>query len=311
MISTEQRVRRLLRCYPRAWRERYGEEFAALLADDIGERPRSLRRDVDVIRAGVVARLARCGIVHGPLRSQSAAAFVGTAAAGLFVACTVSIWTQLAGGWLTASPDTAAVSVGLVTLSGWLAGLLLTAIVAGVRVAAAVVRSARAGRGADLLRPLQLFVTSGAILVAGARLIAPRWPAGRATHDNGMIVDFARTGWAATDAISTFWLHPHRLLAVPIGELAWMVLSPVAVVALVWAAIRVVQVSGPRLVRNSGKAWAVAGAFVLPCFVTAAAWVLGSQHAANPAFRAGTLDVVLLGVMATATLVVRRASVSS
>jgi hypothetical protein len=70
-------------------------------------------------------------------------------------------------------------------------------------------------------------------------------------------------------------------------------------------------VSGPRLVRNSGKAWAVAGAFVLPCFVTAAAWVLGSQHAANPAFRAGTLDVVLLGVMATATLVVRRASVSS
>ncbi|MGZ4433306.1 MAG: hypothetical protein ACXVW7_06715 [Trebonia sp.] len=38
------RARWLLLSYPKTWRERYGDEFAELLAADIEERPRSWRR---------------------------------------------------------------------------------------------------------------------------------------------------------------------------------------------------------------------------------------------------------------------------
>jgi hypothetical protein len=56
------RAARLLRWYPRAWRGRYGEEFAELLTADLAERPRSAARTADVIRGGLVARLAGAGL---------------------------------------------------------------------------------------------------------------------------------------------------------------------------------------------------------------------------------------------------------
>ena len=34
------RADRLIRWYPRAWRQRYGEEFGELVIADISERPR-------------------------------------------------------------------------------------------------------------------------------------------------------------------------------------------------------------------------------------------------------------------------------
>jgi hypothetical protein len=40
------------------WRSRYGEEFTELLISEIAERPRSRSRTADVIRGGIVARLA-------------------------------------------------------------------------------------------------------------------------------------------------------------------------------------------------------------------------------------------------------------
>jgi hypothetical protein len=46
-------VSRLLRLYPRAWRDRYGEEFLALLS----ERPSSFADRVDIVRGAMDARL--------------------------------------------------------------------------------------------------------------------------------------------------------------------------------------------------------------------------------------------------------------
>jgi hypothetical protein len=57
--GAERRARRLLRWYPKAWRLRYGDEFTQLLIADIGERPRSWRRTLDVARRGLAARVAR------------------------------------------------------------------------------------------------------------------------------------------------------------------------------------------------------------------------------------------------------------
>jgi ribosomal protein L37AE/L43A len=55
-------IRALLRLYPRAWRGRYGVEFAALLA----QRPLSPLEVVDVMRGALDARGAASRSVHQP-----------------------------------------------------------------------------------------------------------------------------------------------------------------------------------------------------------------------------------------------------
>ena len=52
----DRRITRLLRWYPAGWRERYGDEFAALLRDTIEDGRGGLRLTLDVARAGLVAR---------------------------------------------------------------------------------------------------------------------------------------------------------------------------------------------------------------------------------------------------------------
>ena len=69
-----ERAARLLRWYPRAWRDRYGEEFTELLISDIEERPRSAGRAFDVARGGLVARLTAAGLAGRPLPAPGAGA---------------------------------------------------------------------------------------------------------------------------------------------------------------------------------------------------------------------------------------------
>ena len=68
-----ERAARLLRWYPRPWRDRYGAEFTELLISDIEERPRSVRRAVDVARGGLVARLNQAGLAGCPLAAPGRA----------------------------------------------------------------------------------------------------------------------------------------------------------------------------------------------------------------------------------------------
>jgi hypothetical protein len=307
MIDAERHAKLLLWCYPGVWRERYGDELEALLIDEFVDQPRSLRRDLDVVRAGLLARLSACGLTRGPVLNPAVTALVAVAAACVFVASALSIWTQLADGWLSAPPDRPAVTVGLITLSVWLGGLAIAAAALGVRMVPALVRAIRDGRAVDVLRPSAVLVASAAVFIAGVRLVAPRWPNAPVVHHDGALVHAARVGWAATDSISTFWLHAHLLLTRPVDELVWMMLSPLAVTAFLWSVLRLVRASGVHLPRRPAHAGTLAGIALMPCFVTAAAWVLGSQHAASASYRAGTLDLALIVVMVTSTYVARNA----
>lgn len=307
MTVPERRAQKLLRWYPRSWRDRYGDEFAALLVDDIADRPRSVFRDLDVVRAGLGARLALCGLTRGQVPNRSVATTVAGAGIVVYLGAAVSIWTQLVNAWLTAPPATPVPTVSLVVLSTWITGSLLIGVVIGALVATAVIRACRSGCARLLVRPLVMLSASTAVLIAGVLLMASRSPGARAGHHDGALAAAARVGWAATDTINTFWLHPSRLLALPVLEISWMVVSPIAVVALLWSLLRVVRSCGvvhSRLPRHALRA----SAFLAPpCFVGAAGWVLGSQHAANANYRAGTLDVALVAGMAVAAYVVRTA----
>jgi hypothetical protein len=103
------RAARLLRWYPRVWRERYGAEFTELLICDITERPRSAGRAVDVARGGLVARLtaaglAGCalpapgvGVVTPQARYRQVSASLGSLGGALAVFLTVAaaLWSEL------------------------------------------------------------------------------------------------------------------------------------------------------------------------------------------------------------------------
>jgi hypothetical protein len=64
------RAARLLLWYPAGWRARYGEEFSELLAAELAEQSRSLRRTADVACCGMRARLAGVGLAGHPLARQ-------------------------------------------------------------------------------------------------------------------------------------------------------------------------------------------------------------------------------------------------
>jgi hypothetical protein len=96
-----------VRCYPAAWRARYGEEFAQLLVDDMYERPRSLTRTVDVLRTGMQARLAGAGLSGQArdsltrMRARLTPLWCALAASSV---AALAMWSQLATGWRWSSP---------------------------------------------------------------------------------------------------------------------------------------------------------------------------------------------------------------
>ena len=53
----------LLRWYPKTWRERYGEELVAVMEDDLGGRPPSLRFKVSIALAGLRERARGTGLI--------------------------------------------------------------------------------------------------------------------------------------------------------------------------------------------------------------------------------------------------------
>ena len=131
------RASRLLRWYPKAWRSRYGEEFAELLIADISERPRSRTRTADVARGGIVARLATAGLC-GCTPEASAQVRTSLTALGwcvaIFVGVGTAMWSQLTIGWQWSEPDTAGVAVATFVTSGAMLAFAVLAVLAALRV---------------------------------------------------------------------------------------------------------------------------------------------------------------------------------
>ncbi len=104
------RAARLLRWYPKAWRSRYGEEFTGCLIAEIDEPPQSWSRTADVIRGGIVARLADTGLCGcAPQAAAQVRASLASLACctAVFLAFGGAMWSQLTIGWQWAEPDTA------------------------------------------------------------------------------------------------------------------------------------------------------------------------------------------------------------
>jgi hypothetical protein len=259
------RAERLLRWYPRPWRDRYGTEFTELLISDISERPQSLRRSLDVTRGGVLARLADAGLTGFPLpaataggpagavaqqaRQRQICASLGSFSCGLgaFLIFAAALWSQILISWqwsarlnvtLTARslPPLARAQgrnafFAVFTTDAMLA-LLGLAVLAALPVLAVVVSRVARDRQARLIRPAVVLVASLSVLFAGGRHFENNW-LGTGGHHALIPSGLAAFIWAITLFVSTYWAHPAMFATLPGDERAWMALSPLVLAAAV------------------------------------------------------------------------------
>jgi hypothetical protein len=311
------RVVRLLRWYPASWRARYGEEFAELLLAELTEQPRSARRTANVIASGLLARCTAAGLTSHelpPAEQIQAGAATMCAAFAVFLTFGVAMLAQLATGWQWASPRSASAVAGTVAMSAGVAVLLLITLAAAVPVAWAVAVAAIGHRDGRLARPAGLALACAAALAIGTRHFQNSWPGtgGTGAHHHLVPAGLAAFGWAWTLSVSSFWAHPALLVIFPVAELIWMLLNPVAVIALVAALVTVVRrlaLSG-GLLRYLTQLAVAASAAAVPFLAGAASWVLGSGPGQAGLFRPGLVDGADLLMMALSLVVALRLSLA-
>jgi hypothetical protein len=269
------RAERLLRWYPRPWRDRYGAEFTELLIADIAERPRSPRRSLDVLRGGIRARLADAGLAGFPLPAATAGGSAGSAdlaeqarqrqvsaslgslscALGGFLVFGAALWSQILIGWqwsarlqvhLPARSLPPLVQASgrdaffAVFTTGAMLVLLALAVLAALPVLATVAGRIARGREPRLIRPAIVLAASVAVLFVGGRHFENNW-IGTGGHHALVPSGLAAFVWAVTLFVSSYWGHPAMLATLPVGERAWMTLSPFVLAAAVASAAVLVR----------------------------------------------------------------------
>jgi hypothetical protein len=310
------RASRRLRWYPSAWRARYGDEFAELLAADLAECPRSLRREADIACTGLRARLADVGLTpHAIDQGASARARLATLACcgAAFMLAGSAMWSQLAIGVSWARPRHVGITQAVDLMS---AALLVFAVLAGlaaIRVVGSVIASIRRGRGLRLLRPAALIGTGAAVLFFGARHFQNAWPGTGGhllVHQSLVPGGVAAFGWAATMWITSYLMHPAVLATFPAGQLTWMVLSPAAagcVIAGTASLLRQLDQS-PRALRFELGLARVGGAGMLLFIAGALRWLVSPAAGVMPAFHVGMIDLAALAVLGLAVAAVSQAA---
>jgi hypothetical protein len=312
----ERRARRLLCWYPRSWRDRYGEEFKALLIDEIAERPRSWRRAVDVASNGLIARLTDAGLTeHCPLPSvagsgASLASLLGAAIA--FMAFGLTIWSQTMVGWAWSQPGRAATMVAVLAM--YLAALLIASLaaVAAAPLLWALAHAARQPTRWRLLRPVLLAGACAAVLIVGAHHFQAGWP-GTGGHPwswRGILPSgIAAFCWALTLSVTSYWGHPGALLSFPRDEVAWMAVSPWATIGLIVGLVKTLRrLPLTGTIRAVEAQVAKATPIVMLLFLSSAAcWVVAGSGPRN-LVHVGTIDIASLALMGVAAVIATRAA---
>jgi hypothetical protein len=314
--NLERRAERLARCYPRQWRARYGDEFTQLLVDELADRKRSTRRELDIVVHGIATRFAYSGlsgtVLEPRLRVRAKlAALAGVLAVFLILAA--GVWSQLTVGWQWSAPANVTTRLGISIMSGAFFGLgILTAMFVASAAGLFLVR-VRQGGGLKLWCVALVFALAAATLWFGSDHFAAHWPGtgGHLWSGRGLVPAWlARVVWAATLSITTYWAHPAQLTAFPSGLVVWMLVSPLAWTALFCSSGRMLR--QVTLTKTGQRCAAVASAVavaLMTIFLTGAAlWISSDRSGPRNLFAVGTIDLVILAAsgLTAATYLARR-----
>jgi hypothetical protein len=317
-VPAERRANWLLRCYPRQWRDRYGDELCALLEDELNDGRSPFRTTLNVVVSGLVARAGTVGLA-GPVdartQGRSSMAWIAGSTCA-FLAFALTMWTQMIVGWQWTPPHTVGTTSAVVVMSVAAYVLMACGLLAGVPVIAAAGYQALRRSGAKLRLPLAIAAVSAAVLVVGARRFENGWPGTGGHHwaFQGLVPGgLAAFVWAVTMAVTSYWAHPGTLRGFPAAEVAWMAVSASALAAgsvSISVAVRRVAL-GRRFVRYELRVAQAASVAMATFLVGAVLWFADGQarprSVPDNLFHVGAIDVVGAVVMTAALLVAHHA----
>lgn len=242
MDQVERRVRRLVRLYPRSWRQRYGEEMAAVLTEQMAESGSSLRLRADVVRGAGHERLREVGLRlagSDPVDRVRAGTAMVYSCLIVFVGLACGIVSQLRTGLTETQASGGSTPVVVRVWGELLSGLLVLVLVvcclAAARGAIGMFRAVRTTAAKRLLGPGLLFVGGlGTLSVVGWTADQAHWftPAGAALpHGGGAKL---ATLWirGVVAPITPAWIHPSLFGHMPAGELIAVLLAPLGCLAM-------------------------------------------------------------------------------
>ncbi len=163
---------RLVRWYPPAWRERYGDELVALLEDCYGDDGVPWRRCPGLVKAAAIERAREADVIGAPADVRSA-----TRAGSLVVLCAWAVFmvagaafAKYAEHWEAVTPVAArhlpAVAFGAVQVAAF-AGILIVALAAVVAIPG-FIHLVRAGGLGPIRAPLRRALVVTAVTAAGS-----------------------------------------------------------------------------------------------------------------------------------------------
>jgi hypothetical protein len=277
------RAARLLRWYPPAWRERYGEEFADHLEQEFADRPVDPRRSLNVACKGLVARVEDIGLLNASRSpSDQTRAALGTSFALLALAAVIALnfwsWAMLQWSARTYHPIPVDATTGILTVATGILLLVLVAIV--LIVLGSAVRQIVRGRGRRVVGPLVF----AAVSVACFCYFLPPWLPGmfaryshmfqggyRWTHPGPAAYGLATIAHVVTQPWVSMW--DPGISGEPTSQTVMNDLAPLAVLVFAVAmAFLVRRVELPRLSERLGSATVVllgilSGVFLLTLVV--------------------------------------------
>ncbi|MGB8197218.1 MAG: hypothetical protein WCF25_09465 [Acidimicrobiales bacterium] len=220
--TSTRRAKRLLLWYPKAWRERYGEEFVDHLEQESAERSLNARCVFNIARKGIGARIGDLGFATSTLSAEDqsrAAVATSFALLSLVVVLMLSFWSLAMLRWSsrTYHPIPVSASTGALTVLMGIVSLVLLALV--VLVVCSTVRQFIHRQGRPLVVPSTLAAVSGALLVYSVRGVPQvlYWyvhgdhahPGIGFNHPGSAIAAIAQTTFGVTQNWVVFWNLPH------------------------------------------------------------------------------------------------------
>jgi hypothetical protein len=289
------RATRLLRWYPPAWRERYGEEFADHLEQEFADRRVDPRRSLNVAYKGLVSRADDIGLANaslspgGQTRAALATSFVLMA---LMAVLALNFWSYVMQLWSARRyhPIPIDATTGILTVATGLLMLMLVAMV--LIVLASAVRQIVRGRGRPIVGPLVFAVGSVAFLYYTVRWL-PRmlvryshmFQGGfRWTHPGPAAYGLAEISSFVTQPWVSMW--DPGISGVSTSRPMMNDLAPLAVLVFAMAmAFLVRRVELPRISERLGSATVVLLGILSGVFlITLVVWLTVGGPSAYPTF---------------------------
>jgi hypothetical protein len=164
-LNNTYRALRLLRWYPSAWRERYGEEFVDFMEQELADTPHSFRRTRNIVFKGLIARLGAIGLGN-PAIELASPGLIGVATgfvlSALFIPFALHHWSDAMLQWNQDPHWTASLPIsvllGVATVS--MAVVLLLVVIGFMSLIVAALRRVIRRDAKGVTMPLTLTLAS-------------------------------------------------------------------------------------------------------------------------------------------------------